>query len=132
MQAVEKRRPKTKALRVLETAWGAPKCGHCASCEVVKNGHSRGLQRHCYRACGKTFNATTGTPLAGLHSKERFFEQGECLAKGMTVREAAGALGVFVSTAFILRHRFLQAVESHSPQQICGLLKADETYFRQS
>lgn len=30
-----------------------------------------------------------GTPLAGLHTKERFFEQGECLAQGMTVREAA-------------------------------------------
>lgn len=40
--AVEKRRSKTKALRVLEGAWGAPKCGHCASGKVVKNGHSRG------------------------------------------------------------------------------------------
>ncbi len=132
VQAVEKRRSKTKALRVLETAWGAPKCGHCASGEVVKNGHSRGLQRYCCRACGKTFNATTGTPLSGLHSKERFFEQGECLAQGMTVREAAAALGVSVSTAFRLRHRFLQAVQAHQPLQVSGLLEADETYFRQS
>ena len=39
---------------------------------------------------GRTaFNATTGTPLAGLHHKERFFQQGDCLALGMTVREAA-------------------------------------------
>ncbi len=38
--------------------------------------HSRGLQRYCSRACGKTFNATMGTPLANLHSKERFFQQG--------------------------------------------------------
>ena len=42
--AVEKRRSETKALRVLETAWGAPNCGHCASGEVVRNGRSRGLQ----------------------------------------------------------------------------------------
>lgn len=42
VQAVEKRRAKTKALRVLETAWGARKCAHCASDQVVKNGHSRG------------------------------------------------------------------------------------------
>lgn len=132
VQAVEKRRSKTKALRVLEGAWGAPKCAHCASDQVVKNGRSRGLQRYCCRACGKTFNATTGTPLAGLHSKERFFQQGECLAKGMTVREAADALGVSVSTAFRLRHRFLQAVQAHQPHQVSGLLEADETYFRES
>ena len=132
VQAVEKRRAKTKALHVLETAWGVPKCAHCASDQVVKNGHNRGLQRYCCRACGKTFNATTGTPLAKLHSKERFFQQGECLAKGMTVRDAAAALGVSVSTAFRLRHRFLQAVQSHQPHQVCGLLEADETYFRQS
>lgn len=115
MLAVEKRQSKTKALRVLEGAWGAPKCGHCASGKVVKNGHSWGLQRYCCRACGKTFNTTTGTPLAGLHSKERFFEQGECLAQGLTVREAAATLGVSVSTAFRLRHRFLQAVQAHQP-----------------
>ena len=132
VQTVEKRRAKTKALRILETAWGTPKCAHCASERVVKNGHSRGLQRYCCRACGKTFNATTGTPLAKLHSKERFFQQGECLAKGLTVRDAAAALGVSVSTAFRLRHRFLQAVQSHQPHQVRGLLEADETYFRQS
>lgn len=130
--AVEKRRSKTKALRVLEGAWGAPKCAHCTSDQVVKNGHSRGLQRYCCRACSRTFNTTTGTPLAGLHSKERFFQQGECLVQGMTVREAAGALGVSVSTAFRLRHRFLQAVQAHQPTQVSGLLEADETYFRES
>jgi transposase-like protein len=132
VQAVETRRSKTKALRVLEGAWGTPKCAHCASDRVVKNGHSRGLQRYRCQACSRTFNATTGTPLAGLHGKERFFQQGECLAKGMTVREAADALGVSVSTAFRLRHRFLQAVQAHQPQQVSGLLEADETYFRES
>ena len=50
----------------------------------------------------------------------------------MTVRDAAGALGVAVSTAFRLRHRFLQAVQAHQPHQVSGLLEADETYFRQS
>ncbi len=130
--AVERRRSRTKALRVLEGAWGAPKCAHCASDRVVKNGHSRGLQRYRYHACRKTFNATTGTPLAGLHSKERFFQQGDCLAQGLTVRAAAAALGVSVSTAFRLRHRFLRAVQAHQPRQVAGLLEADETYFRES
>jgi transposase-like protein len=89
-QLDEKRCSKTKELRVLETAWGVPKCGHSDSEQVVKNGQSRGLRRYCCRACGKTFNAITGTPLTKLHNKERLFEQGECLAKGMTVRPNLG------------------------------------------
>lgn len=132
VRTVESRRVQTKALRIVETAWGAPSCRHCGSLAVVKNGHSRGLQRYCCRDCDATFNATTATPLAGLHHKERFFQQGECLAKGLTVREAAKFMGVSVSTAFRLRHRFLQAVQNHQPKAVSGLLEADETYLRES
>lgn len=130
--AVDGRRSRTKALRVLETAWGAPQCAHCASELVFKNGHSRGLQRYRCHACRRTFNVTTGTPLAGLHSKERFFKQGDCLAQGLTVREAAAEMDVSVSTAFRLRHRFLQAAQGHQPTQVEGILEVDETYFRES
>ena len=130
--AVEKRRSRTKAIRVLETARAIPQCGHCASELVVKNGHNRGLQRYRCHACQRTFNITSGTPLAGLHSKERFFKQGECLVKGLTVREAAAEMDVSVSTAFRLRHRFLEAVQTHQPKQVEGILEADETYLRES
>ncbi len=132
VEVVEQRRVRTKALRILETARDASKCLHCGSTTVVKNGHSCGLQRYRCRTCKRTFNATTGTPLAGLHSKERFFQQGDCLAKGLTVREAAAELGVATSTAFRLRHRFLRAVVAHQPTHVSGLLEADETYFRES
>ncbi|GAC1530098.1 MAG: hypothetical protein NVS2B4_08800 [Ramlibacter sp.] len=76
VQAVEQRRGRTKALRVLETARDASTCLHCGSATVVKNGHSCGLQRYRCRTCKRTFNATTGTTLGGLHSKERFFQHG--------------------------------------------------------
>jgi transposase-like protein len=132
VEAVEQRRVRTKALRILESARDASKCLHCGSPTVVKNGHSCGLQRYRCRTCKRTFNATTGTPLAGLHSKERFFQQGACLAEGLTVREAAAELGVATSTAFRLRHRFLTAVVPHQPTNVSGLLEADETYFRES
>ena len=129
---VDGRRSRTKALRVLEAARGAPLCAHCASELVFKNGHSRGLQRYRCHACRRTFNVTTGTPLAGLHSKERFFQQGDCLAQGLTVREAAAEMDVSVSTAFRLRHRFLQAAQGHQPTRVEGILEVDETYFRES
>lgn len=132
LKTVDERRARTKALQVIETAKGPMACPDCTLGRVLKNGRSRGLQRYRCASCGKTFNATTGTPLAGLHHKERFFQQGECLAKGLTVRQAAHVMGVSVSTAFRLRHRFLKAVVSHQPMAVTGLVEADETYFRES
>lgn len=41
-------------------------------------------------------------------------------------------LGVAVSTAFRMRHRFLQEMVQHQPKHVAGLLEADETYVRES
>jgi transposase-like protein len=59
LKAVDERRVRTKALRVIETAKGDVKCPHCTFHKVVKNGHARGLQRYRCVGCSKTFNATT-------------------------------------------------------------------------
>lgn len=107
-------------------------CPHCNSFKFTKNGLSRGLQRYRCRDCSKTFNAATNTPLSYLHSKEQFFQHGECLKKGLTIRETAKELGVAVSTAFRWRHRFLESVVGHQPKGVAGIFEADETYFRES
>jgi transposase-like protein len=107
-------------------------CPHCHALNIVKNGQSHGLQRYRCNACAKTFNAATGTPLSRLRNKERFFQQGKCLAEGLSVRAAAEVLDVAVTTAFRLRHRFLESAVTHQPKQVSGLLEADETYFRES
>jgi transposase-like protein len=132
VSAVEQRRARTKALRLLEATRDLRRCIHCNSPVLVKNGHSQGLQRYRCRACLKTFNAASGTPLAHLRHKERFYQQGECLAQGLTVREAAAAMDVAVSTAFRLRHRFLTAVVPHQPLHAAGLLEVDEMYLHES
>lgn len=44
------------------------RCPHCGEAHTVANGRSRGRQRWLCRACQRTFGATTGTPLAGLHT----------------------------------------------------------------
>lgn len=128
----ETRRRRTKALHTLETARPHQACPHCHDEHVVRNGRSRSLQRYRCRGCGRTFSVTTGTPLAGLHRKDRFHLQADCLARGLTVREAAAELGVAVSTAFRLRHRFLASVVAHQPRAVKGMLEADETYMRKS
>jgi transposase-like protein len=119
VEAVEQAKP---------TSW----CLHCGGEDVVRNGSNRGLQRYLCRACKRSFNVATGTPLSRLRNKGLFLQQAECLAKGLTIRQAAEALGVSVSTAFRWRHRFLQEVVAHQPRAVAGLLEADETYLRES
>ncbi len=41
-------------------------CGHCGSERTVRNGSSRGHPQWTCRTCGRSFRATTGTPLAHL------------------------------------------------------------------
>ncbi|WNO03989.1 IS1595 family transposase [Rhodoferax mekongensis] len=116
----------------IDEAMAGAGCPHCNSFKCVKNGTGRGVQRYRCMDCSKTFNAATNTPLAHLHSKKQFFQHGECLQKGLTIRATAKELGVSVSTAFRWRHRFLAAVVGHQPRGVTGIFEADETYFRES
>jgi len=119
-------------VQALESSREGLGCAHCGAKNTVKNGHSRGLQRYLCHTCGKSFNAATNTPLSRLRNKERFFQMGECLVKGFTLKECAAELDIAESTALRLRHRFLSAVVVHQPKELIGLVEVDETYFRDS
>ena len=67
----------------------ARRCPHCAREGAVSRGKARGLRRYQCKGCGKTFNALTGTPLSGLHHKERWLSFGASLAEGETVKASA-------------------------------------------
>lgn len=110
----------------------ATACPHCGGGRIVRNGLQNGLQRMLCRGCSKTFNATTGTPLCRLKSKEKFEAYAQCLRKGMTVRKTADELGMSVDRAFRWRHRFLEEAVGHQPKGVAGMLEVDETYFRES
>ena len=109
----------------------ARRCPHCASEGAVSRGMARGLRRYQCKGCGRTFNALTGTPLSGLHHKERWLSFGASLAKGETVKASAARCDVAVSTAFRWRHRFLAAARSDS-EVLKGIVEADETYVLES
>ena len=53
----------------------ARRCPHCASEGAVSRGMARGLRRYQCKGCGRTFNALSGTPLSGLHHKERWLSR---------------------------------------------------------
>ena len=109
-----------------------PACPHCAGTRIVRNGSASGLQRYKCRACQRTFNALTETPLARLRMKSKWLQQEDVLACGLIVRIAAAELGVARSTAFRWRHRFLQLAKPVKAPALTGVVEADETFFLRS
>lgn len=134
-RAVERREKAVeKSLVESEMVQSVKSCPHCGGGQIVGCGSKGGRRRFKCKAggCGKTFNAFTGTALAGLHAPDRFLDNARCMVHGMTVRDTGDALGVHRDTAFRWRHRFLTALERQQPQILQGLVEADETYFRES
>lgn len=106
-------------------------CAHCQEHGVVCRGRASGLRRFYCGCCGKTFNALTGTPLAHLHKKGRWFDFARSLSEGETVRQSADRCDLAVSTAFRWRHRFLRAIKTDA-SPLRGIVEADETYVLES
>ena len=107
-------------------------CPRCGAGGAVSKGMARGLRRYLCKSCGRTFNAVTGTPLQGLHKKERWLSFGESLAEGDTVAKSARRCGIAHTTAFRWRHRFLDASRRDAAGTLGGIVEADETYLRRS
>lgn len=107
-------------------------CPHCGSLRMVRNGHAHGLQRYKCRACNRSFNALTGTPLSRLRQKGKWLAQAEAVREGLTIKQAADKLQVAPSTAFRWRHRFLALPKTVRAQMLGGIAEADQTYFLHS
>lgn len=60
-------------------------CPNCGSEDVVRNGSASGLQRGKCRGCVRGYNALTGTPLARLHQKSKWFSQAKVLRDSMII-----------------------------------------------
>jgi len=107
-------------------------CPHCRSKEFTKAGSHKGRKRYLCKSCGKSFNALTGTPLAGLHNTDKFMANARHMIAGDSVRKTAADLGLDKDTAFRWRHRFLESIDKIQPAQLQGVVEADETYFLES
>ena len=120
----------------------ARRCPRCSSEGAVSRGMARGLRRYQCKGCGRTFNALSGTPLSGLHHKERWLSFGASLAKGETVKASAARCDVAASTAFRWRparrwRGFWRRPRTGSRRSACsevlkGIVEADETYVLES
>jgi transposase-like protein len=119
-------------LRLIEHAKGRPPCPQCGNARCYRSGHANGLQRYRCLACGRSFNALTGTPLARLRHREKWLPYLQCLIESRTVRAAADRVAVAKSTSFRWRHRFVAAVRREQPPRLTGIVEADETYVLES
>ena len=107
-------------------------CPHCASREIVGWGRSDGLLRYRCKACRRTFNALTKTPMAHLRKKEKWLDHAQAMIEGMSLAKTAKLCGVHPTTAFRWRHRFLRAPSDDKPRTLSGIVEADETFILDS
>ncbi len=108
-----------------------PYCPHCRSSHVVKNGHKGGAQRYMCKDCKKTFAITNNTILFSTKKEISTWEKYlECMMNKFSLRKCADVCEIGLSTAFIWRHKILDALQNmHNAVTINGVAQADETYF---
>ena len=106
-----------------------PTCPYCETEDPIRWGRSQGLSRFRCRNCRRTFNALSGTPLAGLRHKEQWPVFAEMMIEGKSVRASAQACGVHYTTTFRWRRRFLCLPEKAQAKVLQGIAEANETFF---
>jgi transposase-like protein len=121
-----------RALDLIEQRDTPPICPRCQASHPYRHGHAHGLQRYRCRACARTFNALSGTPLARLRHKARWLDYLDGMLDSRSVRRAAAAVDVASSTSFRWRHRFLGLSKDDRPASLQGIAEADEMYVLES
>jgi len=114
-----------------QAARGRP-CPHCSHPRAHRCGRASGLQRFRCLRCGRTYNALTGTPLARLRKKECWLPYLQCVLESRTVRDAARVVGVYRTTSFRWRHRFVPGAMRDRPARLTAIVEADETFRLES
>jgi len=108
------------------------RCPHCDAARFYRHGIVSDLQRYRCLACGRTFNALTGTPLAYLRLRQCWLPFLQCMLDTRSVRAAADVTGIHRNTSFRWRHRFLVETGHDRPSLLHGIVEADETYLLES
>ena len=121
-------------LDALEGLMGADRrCPHCATPGAEKRGKAAKLIRYHCKACGKFFNALTGTPLAKLKCREKWLDMAESLSQGESLTECQERCGIARKTALRWRHRMLgTAARRTKSTKLGGTTEMDTTFVRES
>jgi transposase-like protein len=122
-----------EVVALIETRFAAaPCCGHCGKADFKPWGSASGLKRYMCKACARTFNALTGTPLSRLRLREKWLDYAHALVDGISLRKAAERTDINLETSFRWRHRFLAAARDKKASAVTGIVEADETFILKS
>lgn len=107
-------------------------CPHCGGSHVRKNGHRKdGSQKYICVSCNKSFMITTNTIYSGTHKDISVWRKFlECMADKKTLDQSAEICGITHHTAFVWRHKLLDALAETADNTILNdIVEADETFL---
>lgn len=106
-----------------------PRCG-CVE-NIVKYGFKNGHQRFRCKNCHRIFNEVTNSIfMCSKKSFDIWEKYIECMINEFNIRKSAKICGISITTAFVWRHKILDAlVEKHNNVKLSGVVEVDETFF---
>ena len=107
-------------------------CPICGCIHIVRNGkRNDGVQRYICKDCGKSFVIKTNSITSGTRKDLDVWKKYiDCMISGLSVRKAAHVCGIHRNTAFIWRHKILDALQRVvAGSKLNGIIEADETFF---
>ena len=119
--------------KLTESCINNSNCPHCQGNHIVKIGKVNGIQRFKCRNCGKNFSLKTNTAFAySKKSIEIWHAYIELMSDKLSIRKIAERLKINKNTALLWRHKILSVISFAKSDKLCGIVEADEVYFRES
>ena len=89
------------------------KCPHCNGSHIQRNGKARGYQQYICVDCRKYFSVTTNTIISCTKLPlEKWKKYIECMMANLSIRKCAEICGINRNTAFLWRHKILDALQN--------------------
>ena len=110
----------------------ADKCRKCGADHIVKFGKDKNnKQRYKCKCCGATFVETSFSALSRTRHSEAVWETYiHLLLTGASLEVCAFRCGISVRTAFIWRHKILNAIQhDQDNRMMAGIIEADEMFL---
>ena len=107
-------------------------CPICGSIHIVRNGHrADGKQRFVCKDCGRSFVINTNAITAGTRKNFDIWQRYiDCMMNGFSIRKTAEICEISNYTAFLWRHKILDALQNMQDEvMLNGIVEADETFF---
>ena len=108
-------------------------CPHCGHTRAVKFGIRRGIQwyRCKNKKCERTFSGVTNTFLSSTKKDFRVWKKFfKCMMDGFRIRKTAEICRISIKTAFVWRHKILDALAKYQEtKRLKGIIETDDTFF---